>query len=137
LYPVDVYIVGNNILGMNPFVAHYDHRDHSINLIKEDCNKAQIKAAFMLRDEVLDVSAIIVLTGVFQRSTIKYGNRGYRLAVLEAGHAAQNVLLASESEDLVSTAWASYYDDEVNELLGVNGVDESVIHTVLLGNRAH
>ena len=38
-----------------------------------------------------------IFTGVFERAQAKYGERGYRFVLLEAGHAAGNVLLVAHS----------------------------------------
>ncbi|MFT7561260.1 MAG: SagB-type dehydrogenase family enzyme [Flavobacteriales bacterium] len=135
LYPIDIYLIIRNIEGISACVAHYDARSHSISILNNSINDPALKKTFLLEaEQYKHVPVIVVFTSVTQRSTAKYGNRGYRLALLEAGHAAQNISLSCASEHVGCTAWASYFDDEVNELLGIDGVNESVVHTLLLGN---
>ena len=40
-----------------------------------------------IRHDIRNVPVSIILTGMFKRTTVKYGDRGYRFSVLEAGHA--------------------------------------------------
>jgi SagB-type dehydrogenase family enzyme len=52
---------------------------------------------------------------------------------LDAGHIAQNLSLACASQGLAACHIAAFYDDEVNALLGLDGVDESVIYMTSVG----
>jgi len=78
-------------------------------------------------------NVVFVWTAVFERSTWKYKQRAYRYAYLDAGHIAQNVALAAVTLGLGSCQIAALYDDEVNGLLGVDGVDESAIYMTVVG----
>ena len=79
-------------------------------------------------------SVVIIWTAIFNRSKWKYGQRAYRYIYLDAGHIAENFALASTSLGLGSCQIAALFDDEVNELIGVNGKEESVIYMSVLGN---
>ena len=78
-------------------------------------------------------SALIVITGVFERTTIKYTNRGYRYVLLEAGHLAQNFYLIAPSIGLNISALGGYVDNKVNELIDVDGLGESTIYMFAVG----
>ncbi|WP_299968852.1 SagB/ThcOx family dehydrogenase [uncultured Roseobacter sp.] len=85
------------------------------------------------QDRLGTPAAVVLQTVIHQRSTAKYGARGYRFALTEAGCAAQCLLDAATAEGLASLCWGGYIDDEINAILGVNGVDETVIGCILLG----
>jgi SagB-type dehydrogenase family enzyme len=70
---------------------------------------------------------------MFWRSRFKYGLRGYRFTLLEAGHLVQNVLLSCTALGLAAVPIGGFYDRPVDELLGVDGVNESVVYAVSLG----
>lgn len=138
LYPIEVYAIGLNIKGKEPFIAHYSCSENSLSMLDESASRKSIESAFMLSTEQLrNVPLIVVFSGVFQRTTIKYGDRGFKLALLEAGHACQNILLMCESISLGASAWSSYYDNEVDNLIGINGVDESIMHAVIIGRKSN
>lgn len=80
-----------------------------------------------------DAAAAVLVLAVFGRTRFKYGLRGYRFALLEAGHVVQNVALAAAALDVVALPLGGYYDARVDEIVGADGVDESVVYAVMLG----
>jgi len=88
------------------------------------------KSSSLLRKLTLSV---FVWTAVFERSRWKYRQRAYRYVYLDAGHIAQNVALGAVALGLGSCQIAALYDDEVNGLLDVDGVDESAIYMTVVG----
>lgn len=79
--------------------------------------------------------AALLLLAVFGRTRFKYGQRGYRFALLEAGHVAQNVVLAAAALDVPALPLGGFYDAQVDELVGADGVEESVVYGVVVGGR--
>jgi SagB-type dehydrogenase family enzyme len=63
----------------------------------------------------------------------KYGERSYRFALLEAGHIAQNLLLAATAEGVAALPVGGFVEDKLNALLGLNGRDEFAVYLILLG----
>ena len=69
-----------------------------------------------------------VLSALFQRTRWKYRERSYRYVLLEAGHIAQNLYLAAVSMGLGTCAVGAFRDDQLNDLLGLDGVDEAALY---------
>jgi SagB-type dehydrogenase family enzyme len=86
-------------------------------------------------DPALFVNAglVIILTGLFAKTTFKYGERGYRFVLFEAGHIAQNILLEATALGLGAVPVAGFVDDEVNALIDLNGVDEASLYLIVVG----
>ena len=78
-------------------------------------------------------NVVFIWTAIFQRSKWKYRQRAYRYCYLDAGHIVQNLALAAVALGLGSCQIAALYDDEVNALLGVDGVEESTIYMTVVG----
>ncbi|WP_109086670.1 SagB/ThcOx family dehydrogenase [Azospirillum sp. TSH100] len=134
LFPTEAYVVPFACEGLVDGIAHFDARGRSLELIRSSVGAAERASALGLPPALRDgIGAAILLTATFQRSTVKYGGRGYRFALLEAGHAAQNLLLVAAALGLGTLAWGGYLDDEVATLLGINGVEEAPVHCILLG----
>ena len=74
-------------------------------------------------------------TAVFARSVWKYRQRAYRYVYLDAGHVAQNLLLAATGLDLVACPIAAFYDDEVGQMLGVDGETEAPLYMAAVGRK--
>ena len=77
---------------------------------------------------VLPSAAVIVLTALFWRSRFKYGQRAYRFTLLEAGHAAQNLLLTAAALGLRAQPVGGFYDRRVDELVGADGLHEASLY---------
>jgi SagB-type dehydrogenase family enzyme len=69
------------------------------------------------------------------RMTWRYGERGYRYLLLDAGHVCQNLYLAAENISSGVCAIAAYHDAMFNELLGLDGENQFVIYLGTVGKK--
>ena len=63
----------------------------------------------------------VAVTAMFSRSRFKYGARAYRFTLLEAGHVAQNLLLAVAALGLAAVPIGGFYDRKVDASSGSTG----------------
>lgn len=136
LYPTEFYFFINNVEGIEPCIAHYDARSHCLRVLKPQQGDAFGSAEVQSGEAGIKAPLVCVMTSVPQRATAKYGPRGYRMALLEAGHASQNLCLAAQGLGLGSLVYGAYYDDELAALLDIDGVTETVVSVMLLGREA-
>jgi SagB-type dehydrogenase family enzyme len=133
LYPIETYISVGNVTGINAGIYHYAIQSHALELIKKgDCSVAVANAALDQR-MCIEASVVFIWTAIFERSKWKYGQRAYRYIYLDAGHIAENLALAVVSIGMGSCPIAALYDEEVNEIVGVDGEAESVIYMSVVG----
>lgn len=83
----------------------------------------------------VDASLTIVCVCLFSRVTYKYGERGYRFALLEAGAISQMIELASASRELAAVSSGSYLDTNILNQLGFNENQAGVMTSIHLGRR--
>ena len=133
LYPIETYLVINNVEGLESAVYHYSIRDHSLEELKTGDFSREIAAAALDQRMCAQAAAVFVWAALFQRTNWKYGQRGYRYIYLDAGHIAQNLALASTALGLASCEVGALYDDEVNGIIGVDGSQESVVCMCVVG----
>lgn len=136
LYPIDFYIIATEITGIPPAVYHYNIAENSLEPVApHDPHSAQFKNSFLFSDVASQAPVIIVLVACFDRTSAKYGaHRGYRLAMLDAGHASQTVLLAATGRGAVCIPLQGFSDDSLAEYIGVDGHRVAPVHTILLGH---
>ena len=72
-------------------------------------------------------SAIIVVSADLNMHPRKYSNRGYRYTLLEAGHAAQNIHLASMEAKMNTLEYGGFNDSVLKSLIGLNQNQEPII----------
>lgn len=133
LYPVETYLAIHTVEGIEAGIYHYGVERHELDQLKVGDFQVEIAQAALDQEMVAWADVVFVWTALFERSKWKYKQRAYRYIYLDAGHIAQNVALAAVALGLGSCQVAALYDDEVNALLGVDGVEESTIYMTVVG----
>ena len=114
-------------------VYHYNISEHSLDVLWERKFTSNDIAKLFVYPWAQDATCALVMTAVFWRNQMKYGERGYRYMLLEAGHIGENVYLVSEGLDMKCCAIGGSVDQRVEDLLNIDGITESVVHSFILG----
>jgi SagB-type dehydrogenase family enzyme len=130
---VETYLVVNAVEEIEPGVYHYGIENHELDQLKVGDFGDEVARAALDQGMAAQANVVFVWTGVFGRSKWKYKQRAYRYVYLDAGHIAENLALAAVALDLGSCQIAALYDEEANELLNVDGVEESAIYMTTVG----
>ena len=133
LYPVETYLFIHDVEGIDPGIYHYAIQNHQLEQLRKGEFRRAISRAALDQSMALEANVVFAWTAVFERSKWKYNQRAYRYIYLDAGHIAQNLALAAVSLGLGSCQIAALYDDEVNELLDVDGEEESILYLSAVG----
>ena len=134
LYPLELYVVALAVDGAETAAYHYDPFRHRLERLGR-VDESSLAASLVDPSLVTRTSAALVVTSMFWRARFKYGVRGYRFALLEAGHLVQNVVLVAAALRLAALPLGGFYDRRLDALVGVDGLDEATVHAVLLGGR--
>ncbi len=79
-----------------------------------------------------DAGAVIFHTADLQKAIEKYGDRVYRYLHMDAGHLGQRLNLAAIGLGVGVSGIAGFFDDLVNEVLGIPS-EEAVLYITTLG----
>jgi len=134
LYPIETYVIANNIEGLSKGLYHYSIASHSLEELKLGDFAEKVARAALDQEMCAVAQATFVWTAIFERSKWKYKQRAYRYVYLDAGHIAQNLALAATSIALGTCQIGAIFDDEVNKIVGVDGVEESAIYLSVVGH---
>jgi SagB-type dehydrogenase family enzyme len=130
LYPLELHVVVLRVDGIVRGLYHYDPLRSSL----EECGAVPALAeATPYHELARSAAATVVVSGCFWRSRFKYGLRAYRFTLLEAGHVVQNMLLAATALGLGTAPIGGFYDRRLDEVLGLDGVDESSLYLTSFG----
>jgi SagB-type dehydrogenase family enzyme len=131
-FPVEAYIVSfrkENEIAQG--VYHYNVRSHALDILQlHDFSESEISKYFT-DPWSTNCSAALVLTAVFHRTAMKYGERSYRYVLLEAGHIGQGVYLAGSAAGVGVSAGGTA-DQAVHQLIEVDGFSESLVYALML-----
>jgi SagB-type dehydrogenase family enzyme len=79
-----------------------------------------------------DAAAVVFHTADLAKAVAQYGDRAYRYLHLDAGHLGQRLNLAAIRLSLGVSGIGGFFDDQVNEVLGIPA-DEAVLYITTLG----
>jgi SagB-type dehydrogenase family enzyme len=136
LYPLELYPVVAAVAGLETGVYHFDPSRRSLEVVRTGAVAGELADTCPLPGLLDGVAVVVLVTAVFWRTRCKYGLRGYRFALLEAGHCVQNMLLAARAVDAAALPLGGLYDARAEALVNVDGVEESVVYAVALGGVA-
>jgi SagB-type dehydrogenase family enzyme len=118
LYPLNVYLVTDDMAGLPAGVYQYSPDNHSLNLRASGDKTIQLANTSKHQASMLKSSnAYLVITGAYNKTTIKYGRRGKRYVHMEAGHVAENISLQAVSLKLGTVTVGSFEDKAVQSIL--------------------
>jgi len=134
LFPIETYLVINNVENIAPGIYHYKVKEHALEKLKEGKNYPfQLASAALNQDLIARCGATFVWTAVIPRTKWKYRERCYRYIYLDAGHIGENLYLAAEALGLGCCTIGAFYDEEINQLIGVDGIEETTIYLGVVG----
>ena len=115
LYPIDVYaLVGENgVEEIESGVYHFEPRTHEITLVKEGDLRGELAKAALGQMWMAAAPVTLIVTAEYKRSSSKYGERGVRYSMIEAGHVGQNIFLQAEALGLGAGIVGAFNDREV------------------------
>jgi SagB-type dehydrogenase family enzyme len=121
LYPMDVYaIVGKDRLEfLEAGIYHYEPREHRLSQVTKGDLRTVASRIALSQMWMADAPLIIVITAEYRRIAVKYGDRGTRYAMIEAGHIGQNIFLQAEALGLRAGIVGAFDDEKLNEAMKI------------------
>jgi SagB-type dehydrogenase family enzyme len=132
LFPLELFVFLQRVEGLSDGLYHYDVRGHSLEPLRGD-PIADLAPFLYPYPFVRDANLVFALAAVFGRNQKKYGPRGYRYTLLEAGHVAQNICLRAVELGLGTLCMGGFEDSRLNRMLGLEPHREGVVYAVAAG----
>ena len=133
LYPIEIYSVVHRVDGVQPGVYHYAYREHALEQVRAGDFRAHVVEQGIAQEFLGECGVVLFFTMILQRMRPKYQDRSYRYGLLEAGHVGENAYLAATSMGLGACGIGAFMDDAINEMLGVDGVEEATVYMLAAG----
>lgn len=132
LYALELYIVAANVNGLPAGIYRYEPSTHEVSSVIESDTRQQLCRAALEQASISQAAAIFALSAVYERISTKYGERGIRYAHMEAGHAAQNLLLQAVALGLGAVLVGAFDDAKVKRILGLSK-NEAPLYLIPVG----
>ncbi len=135
LYPVETYLSVRAVEGLEPGIYHLRPHAFDLECLRRGDHSRGLAEAALGQMIAMEAQVTFVWSAVVERSRWKYRQRAYRYIYLDAGHIGQNLYLAGEALGLGVCAVGAFFDDMVNRIIGVDGVEETAIYMATVGRR--
>jgi len=133
LYPIETYLAINYTEDLRPGIYHLEVRSFSLEKLREG-NFGKLLRELALGQAFFETaSCVFIWSAVLRRTISKYGERGLRYIFMDVAHICQNVLLCAEALGLKACPVGAFFDEELNEFLGLDGREETVIYLATVG----
>lgn len=134
LYPVETHLLALRVDDLGPAVYRYRPAAHG--LAKRAAAPPRAELERWLEGHPVGLMACLVLLTIdFSRPSLarRYGGKAYRLALLEAGHIAQNVLLVGTALGLGGLPICGFADAALARAVGLAHPVEAILYVIGVG----
>lgn len=131
-YPLECYLISNKT-NLNRGIYHYNVQGHSLELLSKVIPQHLDEYVPQFAENIPPL--FIMITGVARRTTKKYGARGRRYLLLEAGHVGQNIQLVCSALNINSVPMGGGFNDKkIERLIGIQSSSETLLYMFSLGH---
>ncbi|MBC8391345.1 MAG: SagB/ThcOx family dehydrogenase [Deltaproteobacteria bacterium] len=129
LYPMDIYaVVGTeSVNGLAAGNYHYEPEKHLLSQVLEGDLKDALAKAALSQMWMARAPLNLVITAEYSRICSKYGERGVRYAMIEAGHIGQNIFLQAEAMGLGAGIVGAFNDISVIRVMNIPNTHEPLL----------
>jgi len=117
LYPLEIYIVAGRVKDLSQGIYKYRPHENALVKIVDGDKRAEVCRASLNQSSISDAAAVIVFCAIYERTTVKYGERGIRYVFIEVGHAVENVYLQAVSLKLGTLVIGAFNDNELKNVM--------------------
>jgi SagB-type dehydrogenase family enzyme len=129
---IDAYFISNSVIGLEPGAYFFNRKCKAFDLLKRNASR-QISGYLCLGQSLFsDASAVIFLMADLHKVLHKLGNRGYRIAQLEAGIIAGKIYLSSYAQS-IGASGTTFFDDATTEFFAPHAANKSTMIAMGVG----
>ncbi|MBT8380066.1 MAG: SagB/ThcOx family dehydrogenase [Ignavibacteria bacterium] len=132
LYPLEIYVASSNVKDLGNSLYKYRPKNNTLVKISDGDKRQDMSNAALGQDAIDNSSAIILITAVYERTSVKYGSRAERYAHIEVGAVVQNIYIQSVSIGLGTVMIGAFKDDHLKNVLNLPA-DEQPLAIMPLG----
>jgi SagB-type dehydrogenase family enzyme len=125
------WIVALSVEGLDPGI-HRLHEDLTLELVRSGSVREECRAFSLGQDLAADAAFLVIHTTPLAEAVAVLGERAYRPLCMDAGHHGERLNIAAEALGLGASGIGGYFDDMVNETLGLD-LAEAILYVTTIG----
>jgi SagB-type dehydrogenase family enzyme len=136
MYPLEIYwgVLAEGELEKGFY--HYAPYLHALEHVTPLPDTERLQKLFFADGLWKGAAVLVVISAIWERTQVKYGERGYRIVLLDTGHLAQNMALTAEDMNFNAILLGGFDDMGAGKTLNLTSGEEDVIYAMLLGKRS-
>jgi len=136
-HALETYLLINRINGLQSGLYRYLAFTHSLGTLDTTKGISDTIVSACLGQAFVRSSAVsFIWSAVIYRMAWRYSERAYRLVHLDAGHCCQNLYLAAEQIGCGVCAIGAFDDQQMADVLGIDGEEEFVLYCATVGRKS-
>lgn len=132
---LETFVAVNHVDGLDPGCYYYNPRRRELRQIRFKNFAEDIQYLCLGQELGGKASAVVFHTVDLARAVERYGERAYRYLHMDAGHLGERLNVACMQMGLGVSGIGGFFDDQVNDLLGIPEA-EAVVYITTLGRTA-
>lgn len=132
LEQIETFVAVSGVAGLEAGCYYYAPQARELRQVRFKNFRRELHYLCLGQDLGRDAAAVVFHTADLAKAVGRYGDRAYRYLHLDAGHLGQRLNLAAIRLGLGVSGIAGFFDNQVNEVLGIP-VDEAVLYITTLG----
>ncbi len=129
---IETFIAVSGVQGLEAGCYYYAPKAQELRQIRFKNFRRELHFLCLGQELGRDAAAVLFHTADLKSAIAQYGDRVYRYLHLDAGHLGQRLNLAAIHLNLGVSGIGGFFDDQVNEVLGIPA-DEAVLYITTLG----
>jgi SagB-type dehydrogenase family enzyme len=134
LYPIELYVISQDIAGLSAGVYHFCPGDFSLVQLRSGDFRRKLAAMAGDNRDILSSPVTIAFTSLAWRNAWKYEDRSYRHWFWDSGVIASNLLAVAVSAGLQPSLVMGFVDSAVNNLLLLEQEKEAAVVLAPIGS---
>jgi SagB-type dehydrogenase family enzyme len=135
-HALETYLLVNRVGGLQSGLYRFLAIEHGLLQVNVEPGVGDVVTRACWGQRFVKTCAVtFIWVAVAYRMAWRYGQRGYRYLHLDAGHVCQNLYLAAASVGCGTCAIAAFVDEDLNDVLGVDGDEQFAIYLATVGKR--
>jgi len=133
--PYEAFVYVNRVDGLAPGIHHYSALDHSLVPVNDRQSVTEVSAMIGGQQWMDDMACVILLCAYLERTMWKYDDpNAYRVVLIEAGHIAQNVMLAATGHRLTACVSGALAHGLISRDCRLDGIGVAPVYAIGLGH---
>lgn len=134
-YTIELYLVSGDpgVSGVAAGIYHYDPSRHVLSALKIGNFASRLMAAARDQEQIIQAAATVLISGVFKKAMVKYGERGIQYSLQESGAVGENIYLEATALGLGTVMMGAFEESAISDIIGLGG-DEKPLLLMTIGN---